>query len=95
MKAVKKVHRKARVVLDRPGVKDRIRKCIEDRTAAAKRKLFFKAFYAIAKFFERFGDDPVGMIFSRTLTDISTSTNLRALMPPPPPAASAPASEDR
>jgi hypothetical protein len=80
--AVQKVHRKARLVLDRPGVKDKIKHCIQERTAAAKRKMFFKAFYAIARFFERFGDDPVGTIFSRTLGEIASPSSLRALMPP-------------
>ena len=89
--AVQKVHRKARLVLDRPGIKDRIRKCIAERAAATKKRMFFKAFYSIAKFFEMFGDDPIGLIFSRTLSDIATPTNFLALVPapgrdPPPPA---------
>lgn len=76
------MHRKARLVLDRPGMKERIKKCIDERAAATKKRMFFKAFYSIAKFFERFGDDPIGIIFSRTLADIATATNLRALIPP-------------
>eukprot|EP01039_Chlorochromonas_danica_P019950 gene19950-24251_t len=78
---IEKVHRKARLVLDRPGIKDRIKKCIEERLSAARRKMFFKAFHALAKFFERFGNDPISVIFSRTLGDISTPDSFRALMP--------------
>lgn len=62
--AVQKVHRKARLVLDRPGIKDRIRKCIDERLAATRRKMFFKAFNTITKFLERFGNDPISEIFS-------------------------------
>jgi hypothetical protein len=79
--AVQKVHRKARLVLDRPGIKDRIKKCIEERLSATKRKMFFKAFYAISKFVERFGNDPISVIFSRTLSDISTPESFRGLIP--------------
>ena len=83
--SVQKVHRKARLILDRPGMKDKIKQCIQDRSAAAKRKMYFKAFFAIAKFFEVYGfDDPIGAIFSRTLADIATPANFLALGPPPP-----------
>lgn len=79
--AVQKVHHKARLVLDRPGIKDRIKKCIEERLCATKRKMFFEAFYAISKFVERFGNDPISVIFSRTLSDISTPDSFRGLIP--------------
>lgn len=80
--AVQKVHRKARLVLDRPGIKERIKKCIDERIAARRRKMFFRAFYAITKFFERFSDDPIGLVFSRTLAEITTPSNFSALMLP-------------
>jgi len=79
---VQKVHRKARLVLDRPGMKGIIKKCINERIAATKRKMFLKAFYAMTKFVERFGDDPIGLIFSRTLSDIATLSDFRTLIPP-------------
>ena len=79
---MQKVHRKARIILDRPGIKETIKKCIEDRLAATKRKMFFNAFYSITRFFERFTNDPISVIFSRMLSEISTPDNFRALMPP-------------
>ena len=72
LRAVQKVHRKARMVLDRPGIKENIKKCIEDRLVAAKRKMFFKAFFSITNFCERFSNYPISETFSRTLSEIST-----------------------
>jgi hypothetical protein len=80
--AVKKVHRKARIVLDEPGVKAKIQSFIDNKIVANRRKSFFKAYYALAKFFEGYGfEDPVGAVFSRALAEISTASNFRALMP--------------
>lgn len=75
--AFQKVHRKARMVLDHPGMKERIKKVIDNRIATTKRQMYFKAFYAIANYFEHFSDDPVGIIFSRTLADIAPLSNFR------------------
>ena len=70
-----------RLVLDRPGIKDIIKKCIDERQFATKRKMFFNAFYSITKFLDRFGNDPISEVFYRTLNEISTPGNLRTLMP--------------
>ena len=64
-----------------PWNQERIKKCIDERIAATKRKMFFKAFYAISMFFGTYGDNPIGLIFSRTLADITTPSSFRTLMP--------------
>jgi hypothetical protein len=83
LSAVNKVHRKARLVLDGPGVKEGIRQFIQNRSASTRRKMYFRAFFSVAKFVERYGGhDSVGSVFTRTLTDIATPQNFRTLSAP-------------
>lgn len=80
--AVQKVHRKARLVLDMPGVKDKIKQTIEERRIAFQRKSLFKGFSWMFCYIERYGDCPGSSIFQHTIVDVVNNKHLQLLMAP-------------
>lgn len=82
---VQKVHRKARKVLDGDGVKDKIRRIIEERRTSAQRKSLFKGFTWMFRYMERYGNSPGSAIFQRTITDVMNNPPLQRLLALPAP----------
>jgi hypothetical protein len=79
------MHRKARLALDKPGVKDKIKQTVEDRRTASQRKSLFKGFGWMFRYLERYGNYPGSCIFQRTIVDVINNRPLQLLMFPSAP----------
>jgi hypothetical protein len=79
---VKKAHGKARLVLDQPGVKEKIKMIIEDRETASHRKTLCQGLSWMLQYLEHFGTSPDSSIFERTITDVVNNQHFQLLMAP-------------
>lgn len=69
-----KVHKIARLILDKTGIKEQIRKYILLHTITAKKELCLKAVYSLTEYIEKFENDSISDIFIHTISDITKSS---------------------
>ena len=68
------MHKIARSVLDKSGIKELIRKYIIIHTITTKKELCLKALYSLTEYIEKFETDSISDIFIHTISDITKSS---------------------